>query len=401
MQQDTTGNIWLSSNSGLIKLSPQNHQIQKFDPEQGLANSEFNSDTSLTLSDGRMVYGSPKGLIFFDSLKINVKKNNDIKVTVTNVVLVSNNLDMPFSNFDGQSVELTHEDAGLSIHFSTMEFQNQKNTRYEYQLSWKNNLTYPITTRSEVMFPKLDPGQYVFSVLAFNSESGVKTKLATINIKVNYAPWTSPPAYTVYFAICSFALLFLWRYRRAQNLRLQNAHQQALLSKNKLTLALNPSNSGIWEFQTEHDIFFISKLSDELTNKKTTSFQSHLSRVHTRDKVKYESAWQDFLSNKDAELDITYRMSTKDKSWLWFRDEGKVVETNKHGKPSLVTGTHTNITKTVADQENLRLFGEAFKHTLDWVIIYNYKYYPITFNDAFKNFLTLKMMLLLLKNSIN
>lgn len=384
MQQDTKGNIWLSSNAGLIKFSSQNHQIQKFDQEQGLANSEFNSDTSLTLLDGHMVYGSPKGLIFFDPLKINAKKNTDIEVAITSLILVSNNVVMPFANLDGQSIELTHEDVGLSIHFSTLEYQNQKDTRYQYQLSGKNNLVYPITTRSEVMFPKLDPGQYVFSVFAFNSENGAKSNPATINIKVNYAPWASPLAYTIYTLICLLGLLFLWRYLHAHNLRLHKAHQEAILSKNKLTLALNASNSGIWEFQTEKDTFFVSRLKNDITNKKTMSFQDHLSLIHNKDKVRYRSAWHDFLANKGADLDITYRMSTKDKKWLWFRDVGKVVETNKHGKPLLITGTYTNITETVADQENLRLFGEAFKHTLDWVIIFNHKHYPIAFNDAFK-----------------
>ena len=389
MQLDTKGNIWISSNSGLIKFSPQNHHIQKFDQEQGLANSEFNSNTSLTLLDGRMVYGSPKGLVFFDPLKVNVKKNHDINVAITNVTMVSNDLVMPFSNLDGQTVELNHDDAGLSIHFSTLEYQGQRSTRYQYQLSGKNNLTSPITTRPEVMFPKLSPGQYVFSVIAFNSESGAKSKPATINIKVNYAPWASPLAFTFYSLICLIGLLFLWHYLRAHNLRLHKAHQEVILSKNKLTLALNASNSGIWEFQTEHDIFFISRITDELTNNKTMSFQDHLSLIHNRDKVRYESAWQDFLSGKYVELDITYRMSAKDKTWLWFRDVGKVVEA-KHGKPLLVTGTYTNITETVADQENLRLFGEAFKHTLDWVIIYNHKYYPVASNDAFKKFFNIE-----------
>jgi diguanylate cyclase (GGDEF)-like protein len=390
MQQDTQGNLWLGSNSGLIKFSPENHQIQKFDQEQGLASSEFNSGTSLTLLDGSMVYGSPKGLIFFDPLKVIVKKNHDIKVAITNVKLVSNDLVIPFANLDGQSIELTHDDVGLSIHFSTLEYQEQKSTRYQYQLSGKNNLTSPITTRPQVMFPKLSPGQYVFSVIAFNSESGAKSKPATINIKVNYAPWASPLAFTFYSLICLLGLLFLWHYRRAHNLRLHKAHQEVILSKNKLTLALNASNSGIWEFQTEHDIFFISRITDELTNNKTMSFQGHLSLIHNRDKVRYESAWQDFLSDKNNGLDITYRMSAKDKTWLWFRDVGKVVKINKHGKPLLVTGTYTNITETVADQENLRLFGEAFKHTLDWVIIYNHKFYPIAFNDAFKKFFNIK-----------
>jgi diguanylate cyclase (GGDEF)-like protein len=390
MQLDTTGNIWLGSNSGLIKFSPQNHQIQKFNQKQGLAHSEFNSDTSLTLLDGRMVYGSPKGLIFFDPLKINIKKNHDIKVAITNILLVSNDLEMPFSNLDGQSIELTHDDVGLSIHFSTLEYQEQKNTSYQYQLSGKNNLAYPITTSPQVMFPKLSPGHYVFSVLAFNSENGAKSKPAIINIKVNYAPWASPPAYTFYSLIGLIGLLLLWQYRRAHNLRLYKAHQEALLSKNKLTLALHASNSGIWEYQTEQDKFFVSRLGDEFTSKKIMSFENHTSLIHNKDKVRYQSAWHKFIADKDAELDITYRISTKDKTWLWFRDVGKVVEKNKDGEPLLVTGTYTNITEIVSDQENLRLFGEAFKHTLDWVIIYNHKYYPIAFNDAFKKHFDIK-----------
>jgi diguanylate cyclase (GGDEF)-like protein len=384
MQLDTKGNIWLSSNSGLIKFSTKNHQIRKYDQEQGLTNSEFNSDTSLTLSDGRLVFGSPKGLIFFDPLKEDVKKVHEVKVTITDIALVSNDFIMPFSNLDGQSIELTHEDVGLSIHYSTLEFQNQKSTRYQYQLSGKNNLVYPITTRPEVMFPKLDPGQYVFSVVAFNSENGAKSKPATINIKVNYAPLASPLAYTFYSIFGLIGLLFLWQYRRAHNLRLATAHQETIDGKDKLTLALNASNSGIWEFHTKQDAFLISRMGEESSSKKAISFQEHVSLIHIRDKVRYTSAWQDFLAHKNSKLDISYRMSTKENTWLWFRDVGKVVETDKDGNPLLLTGTYTNITETVADQENLRLFGEAFKHTLDWVIIYNHKYYPIAFNDAFK-----------------
>jgi diguanylate cyclase (GGDEF)-like protein len=83
-------------------------------------------------------------------------------------------------------------------------------------------------------------------------------------------------------------------------------------------------------------------------------------------------------------------MLTKQRTWLWFRDVGKVVSSDKNGNPQIVTGTYTNITETIADQENLRLFGAAFKHTLDWVIIYNHKQYPIALNDAFKNYFHLE-----------
>lgn len=386
MQQDSNGNIWLGSNSGLIKFSTQNHHIQKFDHQQGLTTSEFNSETSITLLDGRMVYGSPKGLLFFDPLKVDLDSNNEIKVTITNLILVSDILELPFSDLDGQSIELTHEDVGLSIHFSTLEFHNQNSTRYQYQLNGADNIVYPITTNSEVMFPKLDPGRYVFSVLAFNSEDGSKSKPAIINIKVKHALWASPIAYSLYTVVGVIVLLSLFFFRRAHNLRLAKAHQEAIQTKDKLTLALNASNSGIWEFQTKRDAFLISRMGEELSSKKVISFQEHLSLIHNRDKVRYSTAWQSFLADKDSKLDISYKMLTKGKHWLWFRDVGKVVETDENGRPLLITGTYTNITETVSDQENLRLFGEAFKHTLNWVIVFNHRYYPIALNEAFKKF---------------
>lgn len=84
----------------------------------------------MTLLDGRMVYGSPKGLIFFDPLKIDVKEINEIKVAITDVMLVSNDLVIPFSNLDKQTIELSYDDVSPFVRFSTLEYQDQKSTRY-------------------------------------------------------------------------------------------------------------------------------------------------------------------------------------------------------------------------------------------------------------------------------
>ncbi|MGS2719484.1 EAL domain-containing protein [Paraglaciecola aestuariivivens] len=386
MQQDAKGNIWMGSNAGLLKFDPINHHLQKFDSNQGLSNSEFNSYSSLKLTDGRMVYGSPKGLIIFDPKKLEKTRQQDIKVNITDISLASNTLRMPIKNLDGQHLELNHDDFGISIGFSTLEYENINNTRYLYQLKGENNFVYPITKHAEVTFPKLEPGQYQFSVVAFDPVSGKQSSPAKVNIRVNYAPWASPLAYSLYVLLGLVGLSLVWMFFRANNKRLYKAHQEALLSKNKLTLALHASKSGIWEFQTREDKFLTSRIDDNLTYKKAISFEQHLGMIQDRDKKRYQSAWQEFLTQKDAELDISYRIKGKDKKWHWYRDVGKVVEYDKDGKPLLVTGTYTNITDSVADQKNLRLYGEAFKYTLNWVIIYNDKYFPIAFNNAFKKF---------------
>jgi hypothetical protein len=99
------------------------------------------------------------------------------------------------------------------------------------------------------------------------------------------------------------------------------------------------------------------------------SFQEHLYLIHNRDKARYKSAWYDFLADKDSELDITYRMSTRDKSWLWFRDVGKVVQTDKSGKPLLALALTQillkvlQIKKTCIYWERLQTYFRLGRHT--------------------------------------
>lgn len=391
MQLDADGNIWISTNVGLIKFFPESQHAQKYAIAQGLAGLEFNLNASLTLTDGRMVFGSPKGLTFFDPKNFTTEKTNNFDVAITNIALSSGSLSLPLNNLDKQSLHLSHADLGLSIQFSTLQFQNQDSTRYRYQLSGSDELVYPITSRPEVMFPKFDAGQYRFSVSAFNPDTGIQSRQAYIDIHVYAPPWASPLAYTAYAIVLIISFLLFWRYRRAHNLRLFNAHQQAIHSKNKLTLALSASNSDMWEYHTAHDLFFAPRLNKELGYKDTVNYEHHFSLIHNADKVRYEKAWTEFLNNQgENELDITFRMISQKGKWLWFHDVGRIVKTNQQGQALLVTGTYSNVTETIADRNSLRLFGEAFKHTLDWVIIYNHKYYPIAFNDAFAGAFGLK-----------
>ncbi|NCP63423.1 MAG: EAL domain-containing protein [Paraglaciecola sp.] len=387
LQLDKEGNIWMSSHSGLLKFIADTHTIQKFGFEQGLVNLEFNQYSNALLDDGRMVFGSLKGLTIFDPQKLSSKNHVATSVFITQINLNTNKLPLPLTDLSNQTIELQYNDLGLAIHYSTLDFENQRNKRYQVRLVGSSTVSYPISTAPEISFPKLEPGKYRLEVRAFDSIDGSLTEPAIVNIKVNYAPWLSPVAYSAYGVIVLICLSIWWWRRHIHNQRLMTAHEQMVQSKNKLALALSASNSDIWEYQLSDDQFYAPRLRAELGytfDDDTISFAQHLELVHEQDKAHYESNWRDFLAQSNADLDVSYRMRNQRGEWVWYRDTGSAVKTDEQtGTPILVTGTYTNISDTMLNKENLRLFGEAFKHTHDWVIIFDDKRQAIAANDAF------------------
>jgi diguanylate cyclase (GGDEF)-like protein/PAS domain S-box-containing protein len=385
LQLDSDGNIWMSSHQGLLKFYPDNQHIQRFTYVEGLIASEFNQGANIKLDDGRMIYGSPKGITIFDPAKMTNPKEGRYRVAISEVSVSTKHFVMPLANLDGQRIELDYDDVGITISFSTLAFEDQSSTRYSYQLTGGNNLSYPVTRDPEVIIPKLDPGDYVFTVTAFDPNTGQKSQAASVGIRVNYALWASPMAYASYLLLVIILLVLWWQTRRKRAKQIMLAHEQALDSKNRLSLALTASNSNVWEYHAGNDTLYEPRVADELGYLDvdiTLPFTKHLSFIHPQDRSLYETRWQSFIGNKEASFDVTYRMKTTADKWLWYRDVGSVVSDSLNSQHLVVAGTYSNITESLANIEKVRLFGEAFKHTRDWVVIFDQEYRPIAVNQA-------------------
>lgn len=386
MQLGNDNHIWMSSHQGLLKFNPVTQHMQRYSYKEGLATLEFNQYAHAKLDDGRMVYGSLKGITLFDPKTLIDKSNDEFNVIITSIELSSTPLTMPLEDLTGQYFELGYEDVGLSIGFSTLLFEHQKNTRYSYRLAGSADLNYPVSREPLVTFPKLGPGTYQFHVTAFDPVSGNQSQPASISFKVHYAPWASPQAYTFYVVFGLSLLILLWYRRDQQNRRIKTAHREALKSKNRLSMALTASNSYVWEWRAANNTFYAPRIADELGYTDMGSevtHEQHRHLIHPSDVKKYEADWQNFIRSQELGLDVTYRMKAKNGEWYWYRDVGSVISESNRKNTLVVAGTYSNITESLANREKVRLFGEAFKHTRDWVVIFNSQREPVAANQAF------------------
>jgi diguanylate cyclase (GGDEF)-like protein/PAS domain S-box-containing protein len=129
---------------------------------------------------------------------------------------------------------------------------------------------------------------------------------------------------------------------------LEKSRQQLLQNEEQLRCVLQGSELGFWDWnivtnQVQRNARWAEMLGytfDELIN--TTSQWTDF--IHPDDR---EKAWQsinDVLEGKSPAHKAEYRMLHKDGSIRWILDQANVIECSTDGKPTRMSGTHTDIT---------------------------------------------------------
>ena len=131
---------------------------------------------------------------------------------------------------------------------------------------------------------------------------------------------------------------------------LKEKEKALLLEKNRFANIILGTNAGTWEWniQTNEVIFndkWAEMLGFTLKELSPTSINTWINLAHPDDLQKsYELLNKHF--NKELDYyDCEIRVKHKNGSWVWIKDRGKVISWDNYGKPILMMGIHTDITK--------------------------------------------------------
>lgn len=385
LQLDAHDDIWFSSHYGLARLDTTSLQIEFFTRDDGIYTHEYNGGAVTTLADGRLAFGSMRGVTLVDPMRLQ-EQSSEPSIIITSLSLLSGNLKPVNTNLNERHFTLSHKDLGITLQFSAMNFSNQHKMRYRYWLDGKQNINYPPQRGNSVIFPQLSSGDYTFNVVAISPESGAESAPAKIHLHIKPAFWLSGWALLSYAVLLTLLLYKVYRLRRHQHALLRSIHTKALQSEQRLKQALASVNSGAWEWQADTNLLFASRIHTMLGYNESMNpltLQQHQTLIHPDDRDGFCTQWARFLQQPEQGFDFTYRMQHQSGNWLWFRDLGKATEHDTDNSVSKVIGTFSNITETRANQEKARLFGEAFQQTRDWVVILDDSQRVIAANQSF------------------
>jgi len=161
----------------------------------------------------------------------------------------------------------------------------------------------------------------------------------------------------------------------------------------RLSIAVNGANDGIWDWNVEEGSVYFSPRwkemlgyeDDELEN----VFETWQDRVHPDDLKEALEHISYAQSEPGIEYDIIHRLRHKNGSWVWILDRGKTIF-NEDGKAIRMVGFHTDITKQKELEIKLLNSQKQFEHFMQFIpaniFIKNNNNEIVYYNSAMEKF---------------
>lgn len=223
---DGAGNLWMSSNRGLIRYNPATGSIKNFTEADGLLSDEFNTWAYAKTPNGELMFGGVNGLHIFDPKNW---KDNTVLPPVLITGLTVNNIQLNAGDSTGLlatapewtgRIVLPYGQNSIALTFAALEFTAPSKNRFRYYLDGAEPAWAHEGNEATAQYLNLQPGTYTFKVMASNNDGVWNPEPATLQIVV-LPPWyRSVWAYLGYFLIAAALIGGYLRFRLSR-LRLQ------------------------------------------------------------------------------------------------------------------------------------------------------------------------------------
>ena len=224
--EDVLGRIWFTTEKELYMINPSGNEVICMNEFIGIEWGYFNSNACLSMRNGRLAFGTAKGVIEF-SPYFNMNLKDSLPVLFTDFKLLyesvkAGSTDSPIKQAinETRTLSLKYEQNSFSISFSAINFIHPHQIEYLYKLDpfdsqWR---TAPSTRQAEYM--NLDPGSYTFRLKAINKYTKKTAGERTILIHINRpfrASWWAIACYVALSVILIYLIVQYIRNRIARH----------------------------------------------------------------------------------------------------------------------------------------------------------------------------------------
>jgi signal transduction histidine kinase/ligand-binding sensor domain-containing protein len=222
MQEDSSHNLWISSTAGILRFNPETKVVKAYTREDGLLTDQFNYNSSFKDTDGRLYFGSVKGMISFLPEQLNTTTATaQVFLTGFQIDNTENQRQLTKS-VSGKSmlytkeITLQHNQSSFSIDFAALSYIAPEMTEYAYKMKGLYNNWEYLKTNRKVYFTKLAPGKYVFEAKSMISGSKLwSTNNVQLHITILPPFWKTPQAYLLYaIVIIGLVSVLVWEYHK-------------------------------------------------------------------------------------------------------------------------------------------------------------------------------------------
>lgn len=236
--EDDSRHLWISSLKGLIRFNIATSAIKVYTRANGLITDQFNYNSAYKHTDGKMYFGSVKGMIAFDPASFDQKEPSPptyitgFQINNKEVIPDTANSALYKSILYTDTIVLEYNQNNFSIEFAALNFSSPEVTRYKYFMKGLDKSWTYLSTNRKAYFTDLSHGKYEFIVQAESNIGSWVGKERKLFIKILPPFWKSTTAYVIYVLLLVTAIYITTRLYR-QNLERKNLHKLQLFELEK------------------------------------------------------------------------------------------------------------------------------------------------------------------------
>ena len=227
--------LWLSTAKGVVRYNKQ-RDVLIFNKYDGLVSEQFQPNSGLKASDGRIYFGSVRGFNAFYPYQIHVNRLPP-KVLITGLKIYNKEVPVgqkPLTQSLSHipQLDLSYHDDMFSLSFASLSYCSPEKNQYAYMLEGFDKSWNYCGNRSEASYTNVPSGTYTFRVKATNNDGFWSEQEATLRIVVHPPFWLTWWAKLLYLLLAVAALWLIMHYRlRKAKLRyheeMQRLNEQA------------------------------------------------------------------------------------------------------------------------------------------------------------------------------
>lgn len=230
--EDNEGNLWLSTNSGIVRFNPNTNIFKNYNVENGLKTNQFNYKSSFKAADGTLYFGSVEGFVRFQPSSF---KEIDLASPVVFTDFQINNYPANINDHDSplkesiryaNNILLPHNKNSIGFKYAVLCYSGLNTTNVIYKLEGFDKEWRRSNPANSILYTNLSPGKYKL-LLAFESDSSTEKNIVkTLNVHIQPPFWKTWWAYLFY--ILAFLgviwLVFFLSHARSEKIQAKKMH---------------------------------------------------------------------------------------------------------------------------------------------------------------------------------
>ena len=233
IDEDNSGNIWLSTNKGLAKVNPTGLKIVQYKESDGLQSDEFSDNAVWKNNEGMLFFGGIYGFNYFIPEKIHISSEQP-RLLITDLQFAGRDTPEKGLNVltkDGavapQHFDLRPSDDYFELNIEPITYLHAQKCQYAYYLEGSDKTWHYMGNHDKIIYNNLSPANYKLIIKWSNGEGAWTKGVTAFTITVKQYFWLTSAAFLLYTVILICAAWLYFRYRKnkfmmGQELRMEH-----------------------------------------------------------------------------------------------------------------------------------------------------------------------------------